>query len=76
MPAEVMLPRLYERDIDVLLREELIFNEADCDIFSSALGLNAPWQVSECSLSVVDGTGETDLLARFLVDGESGVLLD
>jgi hypothetical protein len=75
MPAEVVLPRLYERDIDVLLQEELIFNEAVCDIFSSALGLNAPLRVSECSLSVVDGTGETDLLARFLVDGKSGVLL-
>jgi hypothetical protein len=75
MPAEVVLPRLYERDIDVLLQEELIFNEAVCDIFSSALGLNAPLRVTECSLSVVDGTGETDLLARFLVDGKSGVLL-
>jgi len=75
MPAEVVLPRLYERDIDVLLQEELIFNEAVCDIFASALGLKAPLQVIECSLSVVDGTGETDLLARFLVDGKSGVLL-
>lgn len=75
MSTEVILPRLYERDIDVLLQEELIFNEAVCNIFSSALGLNDPLQVSECSLSVVDGTGETDLLARFLVDGKSGVLL-
>ena len=75
MPAEALLPRLYERDIDVLLQEELIFNEAVCDVFSSALGFEARLQVSECSLSVVDGTGETDLLARFLVDGKSGVLL-
>jgi hypothetical protein len=75
MPADVLLPRLYERDIDVLLQEELIFNEAVRDVFSSALGLNAPLRVSECLLSVVDGTGETDLLARFLVEGVSGVLL-
>jgi hypothetical protein len=75
VPAEVLLPRLYERDIDVLLQEELKFNEAVCNILSSALGLTAPLRVSECSLSVVDGTGETDLLARFLVDGASGVLL-
>jgi hypothetical protein len=50
MPADVMLPRLYERDIDVLLQEELIFNEAICDVFSNALGLEAPFRVSECSL--------------------------
>lgn len=75
MTAEVVLPRLYERDIDVLLQEELIFNEAVCGIFSSALGFNAPLQVSQCSLSVVDGTGETDLLARYTVDDKSGVLL-
>jgi hypothetical protein len=75
VPAEVLLPRLYERDIDVLLQEELIFNEAVCNIFSSALGLTAPLRVSPCTLSVVDGTGETDLLVRFLVNGASGVLL-
>ncbi|PDT73058.1 PD-(D/E)XK nuclease family protein [Bradyrhizobium sp. C9] len=75
MTVEVVLPRLYERDIDVLLQEELIFNEVVCDVFSSALGFDATLEISECSLSVVDGTGETDLLARFIVDGKSGVLL-
>jgi hypothetical protein len=75
MPAEVVLPRLYERDIDVLLHEELIFNESVCNVFSKALGFKTSFQVSECSLSVVDSTGETDLLARFVVDGRSGVLL-
>jgi hypothetical protein len=75
MPADATLPRLYERDIDVLLQEELIFNEAVCDVFSNALGLKSPFRVSECSLSVLDGGGETDLLARFLTDGKSGVLL-
>ncbi|WP_439365266.1 PD-(D/E)XK nuclease family protein [Bradyrhizobium sp. DASA03005] len=75
MPEDVVLPRLYERDIDVLLQEELIFSQAVRDIFSSPLGLDGPLQVTECSLSVVDGTGETDLLARFLVGGKSGVLL-
>ena len=75
MTAEVVLPRLYERDIDVLLQEELIFNEAVRSIFSGALGFKSPLRVSQCSLSVVDGTGETDLLARFTVDDKSGVLL-
>jgi hypothetical protein len=75
MTAEVVLPRLYERDIDVLLQEELIFNEAVCSIFSGALGFKSTLRVSQCSLSVVDGTGETDLLARFTVDDKSGVLL-
>jgi hypothetical protein len=75
MTADVVLPRLYERDIDVLLQEELIFNEAVCSMFSSALGFETPLRVSQCSLSVVDGTGETDLLARFTVDDKSGVLL-
>jgi len=59
----------------VLLQEELIFSQAVCDIFSSALGLNAPLRISECSLSVVDETGETDLLARFLLGDVNGVLL-
>jgi len=75
VPADVLLPRLYERDIDVLLQEELIFNEAVCEVFQCALGLKAPLRVSECSLSVVDGTGETDLLARFLTDETTGILL-
>ncbi|MET4320311.1 hypothetical protein [Bradyrhizobium sp. RT5a] len=75
MPTETNLPRLYERDIDVLLQEELIFNEGVCNVFSTALGLDAPLRISECSLSVVDGTGETDLFARFQVGGKRGVFL-
>jgi hypothetical protein len=73
--TELALPRLYERDIDVLLQEELRFNEAVCEIFSNALGFGAPLQVGPCSLSVVDKTGETDLVVEFVVDGQSGVIL-
>ena len=28
--SDVQLPRLYERDIDALIQEELIFNNATC----------------------------------------------
>jgi PD-(D/E)XK nuclease superfamily len=72
---KLILPRLYERDIDVLLQEELIFNQSVCEIFSRALGLQSPLQVTQCALSVVDQTGETDLLARFANGEKQGVLL-
>jgi hypothetical protein len=75
MTVELVLPHLYERDIDVLLQEELVFNEAVCAIFSDALGFKSSLRVSQCSLSVVDGTGETDLMARFTVGDQRGVLL-
>jgi len=74
--TELSLPRLYERDIDVLLQEELIFNPAVCGRISTALGFEIPIAVTQCALSVVDATGETDLLARFSGDeGSTGVLL-
>ena len=73
---KVILPRLYERDIDVLMQEELIFNQAVCDVFSRALGLQSYFHVTQCALSVVDQTGETDLLARFTDDADNrGVIL-
>jgi hypothetical protein len=72
---KVILPRLYERDIDVLVQEELIFNPAVCDLFSHALGLDSQLNVTQCALSVVDQTGETDLLARFTDGDRQGVLL-
>jgi hypothetical protein len=59
----------------LLLQEKLIFNKAVCSIFSNALGLKFTLRIIQCSLSVVDGTGETDLLARFDSGEESGVLL-
>ncbi|WP_441228226.1 hypothetical protein AB7813_14740 [Tardiphaga sp. 20_F10_N6_6] len=71
----INLPRLYERDIDVLLQEELLFNDRVCDLFSRAIGVSSTISINECLLSVIDETGETDLLARFSVDGASGVLL-
>jgi hypothetical protein len=73
---KAVLPRLYERDIDVLMQEELIFNQAVCDVFSRALGLQSHFHVTQCALSVADQTGETDLLARFTDEGNNrGVIL-
>jgi hypothetical protein len=72
---KVVLPRLYERDIDVLIQEELIFNQAVCEIFSRALGMKSQMHVTQCALSVVDQSGETDLLARFTDGEKQGVLL-
>jgi hypothetical protein len=73
--AAVLLPRLYERDIDVLLQEELIFNPAVALLFAKALGFDQPLLVRDCRLSVVDNTGETDVFALFEVEGRKGVLL-
>jgi hypothetical protein len=60
-----ILPRLYERDIDVLLQEELIFNGILRAVFVTALSLSDELQINQCGLSVVDVTGETDLVADF-----------
>ena len=73
--SELLLPRLYERDIDVLLQEELIFNARLGSIFSSALKLDPSLSVQRCRLSVVDETGETDLFVEFLLKGRPCVLL-
>lgn len=73
--AEALLPRLYERDIDVLLQEELIFNEVVCRLFSDALALSQPMQVHQCRLSVVDQSGETDLYAMFSSGDKEGIIL-
>jgi len=73
--AEVLLPRLYERDIDVLLQEELIFNDVVCQLFSDALPLGQPMQVHQCRLSVVDQSGETDLYAMFTSGDKNGIIL-
>ena len=71
----VLLPRLYERDIDVLLQEELLFNPAVVHVFSATLGLSAPLRITDCRLSVVDMTGETDDVASFETREERGTLL-
>jgi len=60
-----VLPRLHERDIDVLLQEELIFNEHLRQLFAQSLGMKTGLQVQRCRLSVIDSTGETDLFAEF-----------
>lgn len=73
--TDIELPRLYERDIDVLLQEELIFNEHVRLLFSRALQLVSPIQIDSCGLSIVDETGETDIFAVFNCDARKGVLL-
>jgi len=73
--SAILLPRLHERDIDVLLQEELIFNETVALAFAKALGFTQPLRVHDCRLSVVDQTGETDVFALFEIDGKRGVLL-
>src|SRR5665213_3232323 len=62
---ETLLPRLYERDMDVLLQEELIFNQTLALTFGNALGLSDPLRVHDCRLSVTDQTGETDVFALY-----------
>jgi len=76
MTEPLDLPRLYERDIDVLLQEELLFNSHVCALFGTALRLAAPPVVIECRLSVADSTGETDVFAIVQTqDGHRGAML-
>ena len=49
--SEIVLPRLYERDIDVLLQEELVFNDKVCEVISQALRLVGKLSVHQCRLS-------------------------
>src|SRR4051812_30518217 len=72
---EIDLPRLYERDIDMLLQEELIFNKAVRSVFSRALNIPDHVEITRCGLSVVDTTGETDLFAVFSAGGRQGAIL-
>jgi hypothetical protein len=72
---DVALPRLYERDIDVILQEELLFSGAVRDLVSKALRLAGVMRVEHCQLSVVDDSGETDVLALVLCRNERGALL-
>jgi hypothetical protein len=69
-----VLPRLYERDIDVLLQEELIFNPKLTDLLAGALQIKGTMKVERCQLSVVDATGETDVLASFALGNRHGAL--
>jgi hypothetical protein len=70
-----ILPRLYERDIDVLLQEELIFNKALNRMLIDRLKLEDSMRVHRCDLSVVDHTGETDLFATFSIGARRGAIL-
>ncbi len=75
MRNDISLPRLYERDIDVLVQEELLFNQHVASLFGSRLGLPTPIQITRCALSVSDASGETDIEARFSAEGCYGALL-
>ena len=70
-----VLSRLYERDIDVLLQEELIFNARRSDLLAGALRLEGTLKVHRCQPSVVDATGETDVLAAFSLGNRHGAIL-
>lgn len=72
---DVLLPRLYERDIDVLIQEELLFNQSVRSLFSEALKLPGSIQIDRCALSVFDNTGETDIEVRFSRGEHRGALL-
>ncbi|TGT35903.1 MULTISPECIES: PD-(D/E)XK nuclease family protein [unclassified Mesorhizobium] len=74
-PASEILPRLYERDIDVLLQEELLFNSGVQNLFTRALDLHGLVRFVDCRLSVFDESGETDVLAAIEINGQKGVLL-
>jgi hypothetical protein len=73
--SDFILPRLYERDIDVLLQEELVFSETVRALLAEALNLASPLEVQQCGLSVVDSNGETDLFAVYSCGEQQGVLL-
>jgi hypothetical protein len=73
--SDLTLPRLYERDIDVLLQEELMFSEAVQALLTDALNLASPLKIKQCGLSVVDSNGETDLFAAYSCGARRGILL-
>lgn len=72
---EIPLPRLYERDIDVLLREEFLFGRPVQSLFLDALKLPRSAQFLSSRLSVVDETGETDILLDLQLGEERVTLL-
>ena len=75
--GEIILPRLYERDIDVVLQEELLFNSAVVGLFVEVLGLPRPVTVRRCELSVIKINGETDVLVSVLGANKNfGILIE
>jgi hypothetical protein len=58
-----------------LLQEEFRFNRDVCAIFAKALRFDDQMKVNACRLSVVDETGETDLIASFTSGKRHGVIL-
>jgi hypothetical protein len=72
---DVSIPRLYERDIDVLVQEELLFSDRVRRLFCSALKLPSSMEIGQCALSVSDATGETDIEVHFVANEKQGALL-
>jgi len=73
---DVLLPRLLERDIDVLLQEELIFNPYVFDLLRKTLALPEDATALRCRLSVSDSlNGETDILLELTVGNRSSLVL-
>jgi hypothetical protein len=75
MTADHGTPRLYERDIDFIVREELLFNEHVRTLFRYKLELPDAITVESCLLSVSDNTGETDIEVRFACGELRGMML-
>ena len=69
------LPQLYERDIDVILQEELLFGSAVTALIARALNLDANLRITNCRLSVFEQASETDVFATFTTASEKGALL-
>ncbi|ORE86526.1 hypothetical protein [Aurantimonas sp. 22II-16-19i] len=62
--AEILLPRLYKRDIDILLREEFLFGRPVQWLFLNALKLPRSAQFLPGWLSVADEMEGTDVLVH------------
>ena len=73
--SELSLPRLYERDIDFLLQEELIFNPMVQQIFCDALKISRDLRIEKCGLSVSDTSGETDVFAEGIAGNQRCAIL-
>lgn len=73
--SDTSLPRLYERDVDVLLAEEFVFNRQLIRFLAESLKIHSPADVRHCRLSVEDAMGETDLLIELEIGPETGMIL-
>lgn len=67
--SQIQLRGITERDIDLLLLEELVVSPDFREWFRTEVGLAPQQQLASVSRSVVTSTGESDLEATFELDG-------